>query len=192
MNLHVARICYPVRTLGLGNRIVMWLQGCGLHCLRCANPELWERTDDTSFAVENVAETILSVVAQREVDGLTISGGEPFEQAEGLVALLKQVRSRVDDILVYSGRTRAQLEEMLPAPLWQEAQTLIDVLIDGPYIDERNDNTSALRGSDNQRIWYLNPAVQPMYEAYLTQGRALQNFYFDSTTITIGIHNRER
>lgn len=191
MSLHVARVLYPVKTLGPGQRIAVWLQGCSLHCPGCISPDLWERSGDTRITVSQFAQALLSVAQQQPVDGLTVSGGEPFEQTEGLVSLLRLVKPQIGDVLVYTGRTCEQLAEQLPAPLWQEAQTLIDVLIDGPYMDERNDNMSALRGSNNQRIWYLNPDMKFLYEPYLACGRVLQNYHYDHTMLSIGIYNKE-
>ena len=86
--------------------------------------------------------------------------------------------------------TGYKYEELLEREDARELLSRVDVLIDGEYVDELNDNKSALRGSINQHILYLNKEIQPEYEEYLAEGRKIQNFVYDYKTVSVGIHNR--
>ena len=90
------------------------------------------------------------------------------------------------DILIFSGYT---YEELISNNVSKNLLDRIDVLIDGEYKDSLNDGKSALRGSTNQRIHYLNSRVVEQYERYLKQGRIIQNFVYDYNILSVGIHN---
>lgn len=183
--MFIDRILYPVTSLGPGKRIAIWVSGCSRHCAGCANPELWNRYEYQKITPVRLAKMIDEVITE-EVNGLTISGGEPFEQAEELADLIGMLPSGLN-VLVFSGY---RYEELLEK---EEAGRLLsqtDVLVDGEYLDDLNDNISALRGSSNQKIRYLNKNVQETFEEYLKEGRKIQNFVYDYKTVSVGIHNR--
>lgn len=118
--------------------------------------------------------------------GLTISGGDPFEQPEALLRLLKLVRAEFDDILVYTGYELSQIR----GGEGESCLDWIDVLVDGPYVEGRNTPDCVLRGSDNQGIHFLNPSLKAAYEQYMEQGRILETFTHNDTMIITGIPNR--
>lgn len=158
---------FPVEGLGPGKRIVIWFRGCTRHCPGCIAPELFQQGSDTTM-VTVVAQEILDYATI--ADGLTISGGEPFEQAEGLLTLVRELRKKSDiEILIYSGFTREELEKK--GPIEREILSHIDILIDGPFFVD-NPNTLRWRGSDNQRVHllsersrkYVNEALMPFPE----------------------------
>lgn len=191
--MYIDRILYPIQSLGPGKRIVLWTQGCSHHCFNCANPELWETTSSKWVDADALASAVISQFSMLEIDGLTITGGDPMEQADELLSFLSAVRKYVPDVLVYTGFTFQQLAEFLSETQMEKARTLIDVLIDGPYIHDKNDNMISLRGSTNQAIHFWNPAVKECYESYMQQyGRMIQNVYYDESLISVGIHNKER
>lgn len=182
--MYIDRILYPVTSLGPGRRIALWVAGCSRHCAHCANPELWQRHEQQKITPQKLAAAVRGAV-QGTVDGITISGGEPFEQAQELTEFLDALSFRWD-VLVFTGYRYADLQQ----PEAKRLLSRIDVLIDGEYRDELNDNRSALRGSSNQTIRYLNEAVRQKYEEYIAKGRTIQNFIYDYKTISVGIHNR--
>lgn len=94
-------------------------------------------------------------------DGITISGGEPFDQREALFQLLKLIRARTDtDILVFTGYTWTKISDVLAS-----SPSLIDAIVTGPFeIDEKQ--TLALRGSDNQELHFLTPLGRTRFECY--------------------------
>ena len=138
------------RTLGPGLRYVIWTQGCPFNCKGCISPE--GRPIDANKIIK-VDKLVEDIVSRPELTGLTISGGEPFLQYASVLELLKSVKSqRPDmDVIIFTGFTIEKLN-------WEEAKeilSLIDVLIDGPCIEELNDGVG-LRGSSNQRVHFLS------------------------------------
>lgn len=186
MFLYTDRLLWPVTALGPGQRIALWVSGCEHHCPRCANPELWKRRPGQKIPVEKLQFFLKQMCTEKKVEGLTITGGEPFDQAEALLTLLDGVSNLFPDILIYSGYKEEELKKM---PVRRELLSRVDVLIDGPYIDALNKPSIVLRGSENQKICYQNPAVKEKYEAYLRQGRQIQNFVYDYKIISVGIHS---
>jgi anaerobic ribonucleoside-triphosphate reductase activating protein len=143
----ISRIHFPVTTLGPGRRLGVWFQGCSIRCVGCVSADTWSK--DTGFttvaALLDAAEPWLA-----QADGVTISGGEPFDQPLALEHLLREIRRRATvDVFVYSGHPFAKL-----APWLEGAPGLIDALMSEPYIDDAP-QTLALRGSDNQVLHLL-------------------------------------
>lgn len=171
--------------LGPGMRIALWVAGCNRHCKGCANPELWNRYKHQFIDAKKAASCILSL-KEKQIDGITITGGEPFDQTEELAEMISCFPKK-PEILVFTGY---RYEELIEKPEAQKFLELVDVLIDGEYIDEKNDNEAVLRGSVNQRIHYLNETVLEKYKEYLSEGRKIQNFIYDYKTVSVGIHNR--
>lgn len=152
MHLYLSRILPATTSLGPGRRIGLWVQGCSLGCKGCMSPELTSRQKQSRTSVKEALQEILSFAPEHT--GITVSGGEPFEQPEALAILLKMIRRRsVLDILVYSGYTMEQIRSGNPA--MQDLLEQADVLIDGPY---RLDlpTQKLWRGSANQGMHILS------------------------------------
>lgn len=187
----IDRVLYPVTTLGPGNRLVIWTVGCSKHCHKCANPELWEFDQNRDVSIDVLCMSIKHALNGRLLDGITITGGDPLEQASELNSLLEKLKKETNDIAVYTGYTLEEAEMLLPHNLMKSLRKHISVLIDGPYIDELNDNQCALRGSSNQMIHFFDSAVRQKYEQYIQQGRKVQNIFYGNQIMSVGIHNRE-
>lgn len=158
MKLALSRAHFPVTTLGPGRRLGIWFQGCSIRCPHCISADTWGpgRGTTTVQAVLTAVEPWLA-----EAGGVTVSGGEPFDQPEALRALLDGVRARPGvDILVYSGHPVERLTPHLVA-----MSGLIDALITDPY-DVAAPQTKALRGSDNQRLHLLTPLGKERFAAF--------------------------
>jgi anaerobic ribonucleoside-triphosphate reductase activating protein len=135
------------RANGPGARFVVWLQGCTLGCPGCFNP--------ATHAAGGTAVTVDELLARvpADVEGISLSGGEPLQQAAGATALLEAARARGLSTLVFSGYTLAEIEQLPGGPAVLAAT---DVLIDGRYVaGERL--ARGLRGSANQRVHVLTP-----------------------------------
>lgn len=185
--MNAARILYPVRTLGPGERVGLWLAGCKRACPDCINPDLWAQRKEYEYTPEELARIILEVARKHPVDGFTISGGEPMDQAEELALLLDALAPVSTDVLIYTGYT---LEELRASG--QAGHTAVldraAVVIDGPYVAARNTGC-LLRGSDNQRIHLLSETHRPRYETYLaTAANQVQNFACRDGVVSVGIH----
>lgn len=136
------------KVLGPGNRFAIWFQGCKKNCIGCINPQGRIIGGGFYLSVDELADKI---TATKNITGLTISGGEPFLQAEELDALLTKVKAKRDlDVIVYSGYRYAELLKIHGKKIFDS----IDILIDGEYIEAENNNTPFI-GSDNQQIVFL-------------------------------------
>ena len=132
---------------GPGIRTAIFAQGCPHHCRGCHNPETWEFGCGTLIPVEAVVEIVQSNPLCR---GVTFSGGEPFAQAAEFAELAALLKEKGYEVASYSGYTFEQLLE------GTEDQKLllgtIDILIDGPFIQNQKSLELVFRGSKNQRI----------------------------------------
>lgn len=178
--MYIARILYPVEVLGPGKRVGIWFCGCPHRCRGCSNPELWEFQSRYNVSHETVLSLVKSIVERNQIDGFTITGGDPMYQKDDLKRLVADLHDINSDILVYTGYEF----EQVPAEYLEN----ISVLIDGRYIEERNNNT-VLRGSDNQKIYILDSALQDKYDEYLrNQTNRIQNFNTTDGIVSVGIH----
>jgi anaerobic ribonucleoside-triphosphate reductase activating protein len=189
--MQIDRILYPVTTLGPGDRLVIWTIGCPRRCHKCANPELWHENPDKNVAVVDLAKMIRQAVGENKIDGITITGGDPFAQIRELNELLLYFTEFTHDILVYTGYTAGEAKSVLPEGEWEKARKNISVLIDGAYTDSLNDNKCTLRGSSNQNIIFFDDSKKAKYTEYLEKGRSVQNVFYNNKMISVGIHNRE-
>lgn len=131
---------------GTGIRVTAFLKGCPRHCDGCHNPQLLSSDGGIEKGEKEFAELLLSKITPLH-KGITFSGGEPLMQAEALLKVIFLVRRRnpTIDIWVYTGFT---FEEIKNLPVL----SVIDVLVDGPFIKDKKDLTLPFRGSSNQRI----------------------------------------
>jgi len=148
LNLHA--ILPRSRANGPGLRTVLWFQGCTLGCPGCFNPATHSSEPRLLMPEANLLAQILA--AQREIEGITISGGEPLQQPEGLLRLLAGVRASTRlSVLLFSGYTK---EEIMQMPFGPAVLSYVDVLIAGRYIHALR-LARGLRGSSNQTIHLL-------------------------------------
>ena len=104
--MQIERVIVGVKTLGPGNRLAIWVNGCHRRCPGCVSPRLRRFRVDHERDVKQ----LLGMLDLSGVDGVTVSGGEPFEQPDGIVEIAEFCKGRgIDDILVYSGYTLEQL-----------------------------------------------------------------------------------
>lgn len=148
--VHVHAIEPRSRANGPGTRFVVWFQGCSLGCPGCFNPETHAPGARSRVAVD---ELVAQMLAQGDaIEGVTLSGGEPFEQPEAALALVTAVRARTRlSILIFSGYTIEEIRALQHGP---DILAHVDVLVDGRY-QARQRLGRGLRGSDNQRIHVL-------------------------------------
>ena len=132
---------------GPGIRTTVFSQGCPHHCPGCHNPETWEFGCGTAIPVEAVVDIVQSNPLCR---GVTFSGGEPFAQAAAFAKLARLLKEKGYEVASYTGYTFEQLLKGSPAQ--KELLSVIDILIDGPFLLEEKSLAIAFRGSRNQRI----------------------------------------
>lgn len=151
---------------GPGVRVSLFVSGCTHHCKDCFNPETWDFHYGEPFTGE-VIESILDMLAPSYIRGLSILGGEPFEHVNqtGLLPLLRAVKARYPqkDIWCYTGYLYDTDIHANMMPVWAETRELlsyIDILVDGPFIEEQKDLTLRFRGSSNQRIICVKSSLE--------------------------------
>lgn len=155
-----------MNVLGPGRRIGIWVQGCSIHCSNCVSQDTWEKDDKRSMRIADILAWCRNAATQG-LDGITISGGEPFDQPQGLRFLLAglhawRLSSGNDfDILCYSGYQLRALETRHGAIL-----KMLDAIIPGPYIEDAPP-TAIWCGSANQNVVALNERGRQKYAPYL-------------------------
>lgn len=185
--MNIARILYPVKVLGPGNRIGLWLCGCEHGCPGCSNPELWAKRPEYELPVKNVA-GLIEKFAPDHPDGLTVSGGEPFMQAKELADLIET--TGFSDVIIYTGYYLSELTAMHDPDI-DRLLALAAVVIDGPYLRELNDG-SLIRGSSNQTVHILKEEYRPCYERYFSEAsNRIQNFTTADGVVSVGIHRAD-
>ena len=147
--LRVAGVIEESIVDGPGLRFVLFLQGCRTHCKGCQNPQTWDFNGGTLVSAEDV---LARIQGDPLVHGITFSGGEPFEQAQALLPLAAELKRRGYHLMAFSGYT---FEQLLPLPGCREVLSLLDLLVDGPFIEEEKSLELRFRGSRNQRILNL-------------------------------------
>ena len=150
---------------GTGVRVSLFVSGCRNHCKGCFQKETWDFSYGEKFTKET-EDKILEMLAPTYINGLTILGGEPFEEENqrALLPFVKRVRAAYPekDIWVFSGYT---LEEMLTegmrprCEVTDEFLSLIDILVDGRFEEDKKNISLKFRGSENQRIIDLNKSA---------------------------------
>ncbi|NBK96651.1 MAG: anaerobic ribonucleoside-triphosphate reductase activating protein [Erysipelotrichia bacterium] len=131
---------------GPGLRIVLWAQGCPHHCEGCHNPQTWNYEEGKEFPI---SEIIAQIEASQLQSGLTLSGGEPFEQAQAFIPIVLSAKKKGLNIWAYTGYL---YEELLQAEDKKQLLELVDVLVDGKFILAKKDFRLWYKGSSNQRI----------------------------------------
>ena len=148
---------------GPGMRFVVFTQGCPHRCQGCHNPE--SHALDGGYVVDT-AEILDTFLQNPLLHGMTFSGGEPFMQAEALCFLAEQVKASSKSLVIYTGYTCEVLARWaLTEPAVDRLLTLADILIDGPYREDRRNLDLAYRGSANQRLLY-SPDIRAIVEGH--------------------------
>lgn len=139
---------------GQGLRSVLFVSGCHHACLGCQNESMQAQDYGELISIETVYHRIIK--NEPILDGVTFSGGEPFEQCVGLAKLATRLKSVGLNIWCYSGYTYKELKEMANQNTSvKELLSLIDVLVDGPFILSLANPNLKYRGSSNQHIYAL-------------------------------------
>lgn len=130
---------------GPGLRFVVFTQGCHHHCPGCQNPH----THDPEGGYDADTDELLALALSNPLlSGITLSGGEPFLQPVPLADLARKAKDAGLDVISYSGFT---FEQILESPAAMELLREIDILVDGPFVEEKRSMDLKFRGSSNQR-----------------------------------------
>ena len=151
MNIHAYSTS---RVNGPGNRFVLWTQGCSKGCSDCFNPLTWSVKENISLTPNQIFELIKNY----DIDGVTITGGDPLEQEDILeLLMLLYTLNLSKGVILFTGYS---IDEINKDFLLRKSLSYIDVLIDGRYEKDKR-ISSGLRGSENQNILYFSDKIHP-------------------------------
>ncbi|GLY47436.1 radical activating enzyme [Lentzea sp. NBRC 102530] len=151
---------HPITSLGPGRRLGIWVQGCTLACKGCMSRDTWDAGAGTPLSVDHLLELWREAV-RAGVDGLTVSGGEPLEQAAALTEFLASVPLEGRDVLLYTGHELGELDDEQRAVLGH-----VDAVITGRYVAGEQPGL-IWRGSANQRLVPLTPLGEERYRPFV-------------------------
>jgi len=158
---------------GEGVRVTLFVSGCTNHCKNCFQPQTWDFRYGQPFTAET-EETLLEMLRPSYINGLTLLGGEPFEpeNQRALVPFLRRVRWELPEknIWGFSGFTYEELTSPGSHPnceVTEEMLSLLDVLVDGRFVEELKDISLRFRGSSNQRLIDLNASRRAGHLCFL-------------------------
>jgi len=135
---------------GPGIRFVIFAQGCKHHCPGCHNPQTHAFEGGT---IMNINDILGMIERNPLLDGITLSGGEPFEQADTFAILAEKAKAKGLNIMTYTGYTFEEIIDRLNTKTgWQRLLKASDILVDGRFVLEEKDMLLKFRGSRNQRI----------------------------------------
>lgn len=151
------------RAEGPGARFALWLSGCSIRCPGCCNPHLFDEAGGTLVSVRDAQGEVEAV--REEVEGVTLLGGEPFEQPEALARFALGIRGLRLSVMTFTGYTLEELHARAAArPAIRELLAATDVLVDGPYDASHPETERLWVGSTNQRFHYLTDRYSPSIE----------------------------
>lgn len=167
MKLRLAGVIRESIVDGPGIRLVVFSQGCSHRCKGCHNPD----THDPAGGYDTTVENILAAIQKNPLlQGVTLSGGDPFEQAPGMAELARKVHELGLNVITYTGYTIEQLLQGLAEHSgWRELLEQTDFLVDGPFLLDQKTLLLKFRGSKNQRI------IDP--KASLAAGKAIETSF---------------
>lgn len=184
MRIHMTAV---TTKLGPYKRFVIWVQGCDLACPGCIAYKTHDFNEGTEITNNQLVEMILSY---DNIEGLTISGGEPTYKARELNEVIKQIKQKKDlGIILYTGYTLKELQDKNDDEVLRLI-SLCDLVIDGRYFASLNNNLG-LRGSTNQTINQITPRYKSFVETiYKEKMREIEIQYNNKEIKIIGLPDK--
>ncbi|HOO56341.1 MAG TPA: 4Fe-4S single cluster domain-containing protein [bacterium] len=170
MKLRINRFIPETKVEGPGTRACVYVQGCPIRCEGCAVPETWDENGGESVDVEELADLILS---NREIEGVTYLGGEPFAQAAPLSELGKLIKARGLSLVTFTGYELAEILDSGDSGKLN-LLSLTDILIAGPFIKSKSDTGRPWVGSSNQKYHFLTDRYKNVENKLSNTGNKLE------------------
>lgn len=171
--LNIAHTIPSSAVNGPGERFVIWVQGCSLRCAHCWNPDTWSQRPRRTVDPLDLVETVL---ASSGIEGVTLTGGEPFQQASDVSLLASHVRQAGLSVMAYTGYELSELRSEDQMSLLAQC----DVVVAGRYRHQLRSLGLPWRGSSNQTVHFLTDRYgptdmrcEPQCEAYIAEDGAL-------------------
>lgn len=186
--LRTARILSPLTALGPGRRVGVWVQGCTLACAGCASADTWDRDAGREDAVTDLADRLVRLLdSDPTITGLSVTGGEPAQQAPAVAALLRLLQEarleqpREIDVLLFSAYDLRVLHRRSPALL-----DIVDAVVAGPYHADLGYG-GPLLGSANQRLHLLTDLARRRHVASASDADTMQVTMVGGELLMVGI-----
>lgn len=177
--MKINKIIKNSRVNGPGKRYTIWVQGCSIRCKGCLNIDTWDPDKGEEIPIPE----LLDDINKQNIDGISITGGEPLDQYRQILCFLKLI-SHDYDILLTTGYT---LEEVKKSK--KEILNYVDILISGPFDEKLIDETEKWRGSTNQRIDFITERgkkfkdYKPQYKTEIIINKKTHETIIDGFTI---------
>lgn len=184
----ISLIYYPILTLGPEKRVGIWVQGCNHKCFGCISKHTWDFDETKRMSWGELENTLRKYLEKTK--RLTISGGEPFQQLDELVYLLKFARTvGYNDILLYTGYTVEELVKLF-GEKFEVVTSLITALVDGRFVYGLESDL-IWKGSENQRmfIYTKDEELKNLYENFRNtpKNKKVQVIYKNDELFIVGI-----
>lgn len=184
MELRVFKILKNTKVEGPETRYCIWVQGCSHHCKGCQAVHTWPHSGGTLIKVNKIIDDIK---AQKNIEGITFLGGEPFEQAEALGEIASEAKKNGLGVLCFTG---GLLEKLKLEEKNKKLLDNIDLLIDGPFEIDKIDYTRPWCGSRNQKYHFLtNRYDEKIFKKY--KNKVELNISKNGTVFMNGMGNFE-
>ena len=128
---------------GPGYRLVLFCQGCSIHCKGCINQHLWEFGVGKNISTQEIVELC------SQTEGITLHGGEPLDQSDGLLDVVKSLKIANKTIILFTGYKFKELKTTTQRQVWK----MSDLVVSGRYEQSKRDIYLQFRGSSNQRVY---------------------------------------
>ncbi len=160
MQIRLHRFLAKTSVEGPGTRACLWVQGCSIGCPGCFNPSTWRA--DGGRVVE-VSDLLDGIVRTDGLEGVTLLGGEPFDQAPALAALARKLQEADLSVMTFSGY-EFEVLRCEERPGWGELLATTDLLVDGPFVSSLPDHQRPWVGSTNQQFRFLSSRYSHLAE----------------------------
>ena len=156
IKFNVAYIKLSTKTEGPYNRCCIWFQGCNIKCKGCCNKDLQPLVPNHIVTLDELVNIVKEAKNKFDIEGVTLSGGEPSLQS-GLVFFNDEIHKLGLGIIMFSGKDKSELNSKLVES--------VDLLIDGPFVENKIDNKRVLLGSKNKKLSFITNRYKK-YEEY--------------------------
>lgn len=188
MKLRIHNIILHTKVLGPGVRTAIWFQGCNRNCNGCMSQATKDTLGGKLVDVEKICDLFINL---KDIEGITISGGEAFLQIDALYEILKTVKDKSKlGVIIYTGFYIKELKAMNNPKIDEILTGLADIIIDGPYVEKLNDG-KGLKGSSNQTVNFITERYLEHKSIYYADQRDTELYVNEKDLFFVGIPNKK-